>query len=230
MALNDQPARRLRAVVMDFSLAIGVFLWLFVSMALTGCGGGGGGGGSGEPPSASLVVTPAPPVASPAVPAVGGCTIAYWGDSISALTGPKMKLVPTLHAVVGGTASAALAAFLQDPLTERFIIIEYGTNDANAGVDLTAPVLSMLAWAKARNRVVILTGIPHEVTGNLAVEANYSLWQSQQGVPYADWPGVAYAGPSDTMPDGVHPADDYQQRLADRLDATIEKLAPECNP
>jgi lysophospholipase L1-like esterase len=196
------------------------------ALALVACGGGGGGAG--------VVVTAAPPpVATPAVAsaAVGVCSVEIWGDSIAALTAPRLAttLQVDLHAVVGGTAQDALAAFLQDPLAARFIVIEYGTNDANAGSDLEVPVRSMLQWADAKGRTVVLTGTPHEVAGEVAVEANYNLWLSTLGRAYADWPGVAYAGPSDLMADGVHPADAYQQRLADALSKTIENLAPECS-
>ena len=195
---------------------------LGVTLALVACGGGGG-VGSGSPASGFSVVSTAPPVHEVAASAATPCRIGYWGDSISALTAPYIdpRIAVTLHSVVGGTSAAALATFLQDPLAEPIQVIEYGTNDANAGSDLIEPETSMLQRTKALGRLAVLTGIPQEQTGALAVEQNYDLWQSQQEVPYANWPGVAYAGASDTMPDGVHPEAAYAQRLAAALSTTI---------
>jgi hypothetical protein len=193
-----------------------------LTLALCACGGGGGGAGGGAPASASLVVT-SPPVAAPAASAVGGCTVGFWGDSIAALTAPRLAstLQVDLHAVVGGTAQAAEATMLQDALAERFQVIEYGTNDANSGSPLQAPVLAMIARAESLGRTVVLTGISHEIAGAVDVEANYSLWESTLGTLYANWPGVQFNGLSDLMPDGVHPEAEYAQRLADALSTII---------
>jgi len=187
--------------------------------ALVGCGGGGGGAGGGVP--ASLVATspPAAPPAASASPAAGDCTVAYWGDSISALTAPRLDPRITVHAhsVVGGTAQAAQTAFLQDPLAEPIVVLEYGTNDANGGSDLEAPLSSMIDRASSLHRTIILTGIPHETAGAVAVEANYNFWMSTLNLPYVNW-GSTSGG---LMADGVHPDDAYQQVLADALSAKI---------
>lgn len=203
-------------------MRLGRSAMLGLTLALVACGGGGSVGAVGAA-SNVVVVGAAPPVhdAGPSGPVP--CRVGYWGDSISALTAPHLdpRIAVTLHSVIGGTAQAALATLLQDPLTEPIQVVEYGTNDANGNSDLIAPVLSMLQRIKAVGDIPVLTGIPQEQTGALAVEGNYNLWLSQQGVAYANWSAVPYAGPSDTMPDGVHPEAAYAQRLADALSATI---------
>ncbi len=208
-----------------FWMTIVLALMLCAALALAGCGGGGGGGavgGSGEPSINVLVAAPSPPVEPPAPSGAGDCTIAYWGDSISALTAPRIdpRITVHLHAVFGGTAAAALPQFLQDPLTEPIVVIEYGANDANGGGDLYTPLTSMLARARARGRTVVLTGIARETAGDAALQALDNTLIRQQvgaGVAYADWPSVAMS----LMADGVHPDDAMQQRLADALSATV---------
>lgn len=161
---------------------------------------------------------------------VGDCSIGYWGDSISALTAPRInpEFTVTLHAVVGGTALAAQATLLQDPLAERFQVLEYGMNDADAGEALQAPIASMLARVTAVGATPVLTGLSHATAGNEALRLDFDLWLSQQGAAWADWPDVAYAGASDLLPDGIHPDDAYSQRLADALSAKLALLAPDC--
>lgn len=210
-----------------------------LALFLAACGGGGGsGGGSILPTTSSLqAASPAPsaPVQqSTAIAPPATCSVAYWGDSISALTGPKINpdLSVNLHAVVGGTAAAAVPAFLQDSMAERFIVIEYGTNDANSETPLEASYRSMMDWAKAHNRTIVLTGMSHGTAGDMIYHSTYDLviqnLAKEYGAIYANWPGVAYAGASDLLPDGVHPNDAYQQRLADQLSNVILAAAPEC--
>lgn len=203
-----------------------------VCYMLTGCGGGGGAGGSGEPPNVLVAAQSSPPVATPAVPAstgvpaAGGCTIGYWGDSISGLTGWRIdpRIVVDMHAVWGGTAQAAVATFLQDPLAEPIQVIEYGTNDADAKVDPTGALTAMLDRAKALGRTVVLTGMPHNTAGDpsahATVDAIIRALAKAYGAAYADWPDVPYAA-GDLIADGVHPGDAYQQRLADVLSSTV---------
>jgi HNH endonuclease len=195
------------------------------ALLLSACGGGGSSGAAIAP---TPVATTAPSTSSDVPP----CSVLYFGDSIAALTSPRLdsSLQVTLKAQIGGTAQANLAAVLQDPMAARFVVYEFGTNDANGGSPLQAPVLAMIQRAESLGRTVVLTGIPHEVAGQVQVEANYSFWESTLGRVYANWPAVAYAGPSDLMPDGVHPGTQYTQRLADALSATILSLAPECRP
>jgi lysophospholipase L1-like esterase len=219
-------------------------LSLFALLALAACGGGGGGGGGGSLPSTSAFSTaseaPAQQSAQPEQPAqipdkkaaATGCTVAYWGDSISALTESKLGkgLAVTAHAVIGGTAQAALPTFLQDPMVERFVVIEYGMNDSNgAGASaFETSTRSMLDRTKAMGRTPVLTGISKATAGEVAVRANLNLLLSKlandYGALWADWPSTSGA----LMADGIHPADDYQQLLADRLTQAIVDVAPEC--
>lgn len=194
--------------------------------ALAGCGGGGGGSavslvGSGA------VQGPQDAASSNAPPAkqYPPCSVDFWGDSISAMVAPRLspRLEVKLRSLPGGTAAAAQASFLQDPLESRFIVLEFGTNDANSGSLLEPPLRSMLDRAKVLGRRIVLAGIPIQTAGNTAVLANYRLLTgalaSEYGTVYADW--GAEAGP--LMADGVHPADEYQQLLADKLSQLILK-------
>lgn len=201
---------------------------------LAGCGGGGGGGGvggSGEPPNVLVATLTPAPVATPAASAVGACTTDYWGDSISALTAPKLdpKLKATTHTVIGGTAQAALPQFLQAPLAAQFIVIEYGTNEANSQQPLAPALRSMLDRVKALGRTPVLTGLSRATAGDAAYHATFTALVEQlageYGAVYANWPAVQFDGPSDLQPDGVHPADAYAQRLAD---AVSQKLRDMC--
>jgi hypothetical protein len=213
-----------------FTIACALAVWcaiiLLAVAALSGCGGGGGGGGA--PPL--LTVAETPPVATPAPSGAGGCTIALWGDSIAALTQARLNpgFKVTGHAVVGGTAAAAQATFLQDPLAEDIIVLQYGMNDANSETPMAAPVQSMLDWAKAKGKPVVITGISRDTAGDQAYWATYNALLEQMAPVWANWPGVAFAGPSDLMPDGVHPNEAYQTRLADQLSAVLEKISPNC--
>jgi lysophospholipase L1-like esterase/predicted small lipoprotein YifL len=209
-------------------------------LALAACGGGGG--GSMPPASAFSTASEAPAQqsAQPEQPAqipdkkaaATGCTVAYWGDSISALTESKLGkgLAVTAHAVIGGTAQAALPTFLQDPMVERFVVIQYGMNDSNgAGASaFETSIRSMLDRAKAVGRTPVLTGISKATAGEVGVRANLNLLLSQlandYGALWANWPSTSGA----LMADGVHPADDYQQLLADKLTRVIVDAAPEC--
>jgi len=208
---------------------------------LSGCSGGGSGGSAGGS-AASLAslqtaagTTTKTGTRAPAVqPPADACSVAYWGDSVSALTGPKLdkRLHVAMHAVVGGTAQAALPQVLQDTMAERFVVIEYGTNDANYKADLATPMRSMLDYAKSKQRKPVLTAMSNATAGELAYHSTLNLVIASLAGEYkslfANWPTVQYAGAGDLMPDGVHPNDGYQQRLADRLSQTILDAAPEC--
>lgn len=199
-------------------------------VALAACGGGGGGATSGFATAieAKPVQTEQPPNKQPPAP----CSVAYWGDSISAMTAPRIGkgLQVNVHGVIGGTAQAALPTFLQDPLAERFVVIEYGMNDSNgaAASSFEMSVRSMLDRVKAVGRTPVLTGISNATAGEVGVRANLNLLLSKlatdYGAVWANWPATSGA----LTADGVHPTDAYAQALADALTAAIVKTAPEC--
>lgn len=204
---------------------------------LTACGGGGGGsaGGfallaaqsdNGTAPATKAPTTEQPPEKAPQ------CSVIFYGDSITGLTAPRLGkgLQVTVKAQVGGTAQANLAAFLQDPLTARFVAINFGTNDANAHAPFEPAMRSMLEWVKAKGRTPVLTGLSNATAGDAAYRATYNAVASQlakeYGAIWVDWAAV----PASLMADGVHPDDAMQQRLADRLTRAIVAVAPECQP
>jgi len=207
---------------------------------LTACGGGGGGSAGGfallttQSDNGTAPATKAPTVEQPPEKAPQ-CSVAFWGDSIAGQVAPKLGKGLQLqnHATPAHTAGMDLGAFLQDPLVARFVVIEYGTNDANFGSDLYGPLRSMLDWVKAKGRTAVLTGLSNGTVGNAAARATYNALTVQlakeYGALFADWPSVQYDSVSD-LTDGVHPDADYQQRLADRLTQTIVAVAPECQP
>lgn len=213
-------------------------LALAALLTLTACGGGGGGESGGVPitfPGAATTQGVAKDTAPASeAPPAAPCSVAYWGDSISSQTGPRIdkRLQLTPHAVVGGTATAARAPFLQDPLTERFIVIQYGINDANFKIALEPALRSMLERVKAIGRTPVLTGISQATAGEFGLYMTHNAvvrkLATEYGAIYADWPGVPFSGAADLMPDGIHPLDGYAQRLADRLSQALLDAAPEC--
>jgi lysophospholipase L1-like esterase len=207
---------------------------LISACLLAACGGGGS-------PASSLpaVATSAPakPTAARSEPPAkaDACSVYFWGDSISALTAPRLGATLKLktHGVVGGTALAAQTALLQDELVARFVVIEYGTNDANSLAPFEPAMRAMLERIKAVGRTPVVVGLSNATVGELAVHANYNLiaksLASEYGALFVDWAAVPWS-PADLMADGVHPADAYQQRLADQLTQVIVDAAPECAP
>lgn len=218
--LRERAARRARAAAAA----------LFSAVLLAACGGGSG---QAAAPSVPAVEQPKRSAPTEHPDKVAPCSVAYWGDSIAAMTAPRMdkRLDVELHGVVGGTAQAAQASFLQDPLLARFVVLEYGTNDSNAKVPFEPAMRAMLDWAKAAGRTPVLTGLSNATAGELVVHAVYNVQTLQlakeYGALHADWAAVAWS-PADLMADGVHPNDSYQQRLADKLVVTILAAAPEC--
>lgn len=204
-------------------------------LALAACGGGGGGGGAAMPVSVAAAPAADPKPAPTEQPPgkVPSCSVAYWGDSIAGITTPLLGkgLEVGGHAVIGGTAQAALPTFLQDPLSSRFIVIQYGTNDSNAEQSIEVPLRSMLDRVKAAGRTAVLTGLSNATQGDMAYHAlNNALAGNlarEYGALFVDWAAVPWSA-ADLKADGVHPADAYAQRLADALTGAIVKAAPEC--
>ena len=220
-----------------------LMLTLMAAAVLAACGGGGGGGGGAVAPVAVVppTVTADTPkdegevkLQEPTAPApVPACSFAYWGDSISAMTAPRIGkgIQVQLHGVVGGTAQAAQYALLQDPLAARFVALEYGTNDSNGKVPYEPAMRAMLDRIKAVGRTPVIVGLPNATVGEVLYHATYNALAGQlaqqYGALFVDWASVPWQA-SDLMPDGVHPKDDYQQRLADAITRVITDAAPEC--
>lgn len=198
------------------------------------CGGGGSGGTSMPPSFGQQQPSVSQPKQTTEQPLgkVTGCSVIFYGDSITALTAPRMGkgLQVTVKAQVGGTAQSNLATFLQDPLDARFVAINFGMNDSNGAGAMTfdSTVRSMLDRAKALGRTPVLTGISKATAGDVGIRSNLNLLLSQlakdYGALWADWPATNGA----LMADGIHPADEMQQALADRLTQAITAVAPEC--
>lgn len=202
-------------------------------VALAACGGGGGSGGAAFAPVAAPAPETKTQAEQPVAKQPGACTVAFWGDSISALTSPRLGkgLQVQLHGVIGGTAEAAQAAFLQDALAARFVVLEYGTNDSNGRRPFEPAMRSMLERIKAVGRTPVVVGLSNATAGELLVHAAYNgtakSLAREYGALFVDWAAVTWS-PADLMADGVHPVDAYQQRLADRLTQAIVDTAPEC--
>lgn len=204
-------------------------------LALAACGGGGGGGGAAMPVSVAAAPAadpkPAPTEQPPGKAAP--CSVAYWGDSIAGITTPLLGkgLQVGGHAVIGGTAEAAQSVFLQDPLESRFVVIEYGTNDANGHRPYEPAMRSMLERVKAMGRTAVVVGLSNATQGDMVYRATYNALAGnlarEYGALFVDWAAVPWSA-SDLKADGVHPLDAYAQRLADRLTQVIVDAAPEC--
>lgn len=203
-------------------------LSLLACLALVACGGGGG-GGSNEPDVAPVAAAAPAPI----------CTATLYGDSILAGAGLKdaerpAKVMPSLHAgwvfddraVSGERAETRAASFNNEYRTGRVVVIQHGANDAYVLARLPgfdAAMRSMVTYAQAEGRTVILTGmsrmdVPHyaeysEVIARIAKDT---------GAIYADWPSV----PAGETLDGVHPLAAYSLELSKRLAQAL----PECTP
>jgi lysophospholipase L1-like esterase len=211
----------------------GVILCALAAFSIGGCGGGGGGSGPvmGNPMSAAPVETKQPEPSKAPTPAV--CSLAYWGDSISGMTRSRIGagISVASHGVIGGTAAAAVPVLLQDPLAERFVALEYGTNDANSQTPYEPAMRSMLERIRAVGRSAVIVGLSNATAGDMVYRATYNALArklaGEYGATFVDWSSVTWS-PADLQPDGVHPDDAYAQRLADALTAAIVSVAPEC--
>jgi lysophospholipase L1-like esterase len=224
------------------------FFSILALCAISACGGGGsaGGGAIGAPGPVSAA---APPVSAPTSPppvTARDCTAELWGDSVLAgytaanvtlAERPAAALVRLRPAysirnetVPGATAGAYVSTFLQADHAGRFVVLQYGINDA--GTTSTgayeAALRGMVERAQALKRSVILTGFSRGAIANRdAFDAVARLVASSTGSTFADWGTVAYADGDNA--DAVHPAQAYSGRLVQRLVDVLDVLAPECS-
>jgi len=124
------------------------------------------------------------------------------------------------HSANGASATLYLPFFLQNALTE-IVVLQYGINDVGNNFPYETSMRSMIEYAKAKGKTVIVTGlsqgdIANEDQGNATAE-KLAL---EYGLLYADWNSVDYVE-GDTI-DGVHPKQDYSTRLTNRLIETVE--------
>jgi hypothetical protein len=209
---------------------------LAMAVSLAACGGGGG-AGSGEPASASLVATP-PPVATAGAPAPADCSIALWGDSllagqstVGALAQSPAQFIRSARprytvddfTISGSGGNEAEAGFRGYPLTDRFVVLEWGANDTTEGyTDITGVLTRDVQWVQSHGKTPILTGIDPAYNNPLIIA---------QPIAVAKATGAAYAG-WDTVQggtvDGLHPDQATSNALAQKIIDVLDTLAPEC--
>ncbi len=216
---------------------------IFAAAVLTACGGGGGGGAASFPvgvPTTPVVTTPTPAVEAPV------CTVALFGDSIlhggynvsfrlaippaDNLKIQRSKYTVSDYSYNGGNAVQYLPEYLNKTVDSRIVVIEFGVNDAGNGLVYEYPMRQMLDRAKALNKIIIIPGIVksaepfaryneyNNIAKNLA---------SEYGATWAGWDEVTFNKDTDTM-DGLHPTQEYSNRLVEALSSTLDKVAPEC--
>lgn len=220
-----------------------IFFALILSL-LTACGGGGGGsgGGYGMPmlPSIPVVEQPTAPAEKPV------CSVSLFGDSIMhggyqvTLRLPlppadNLKLQRPNYEVQdfsynGGTAFQSSSTFLNQQLTTRIIVFEFGVNDAGNSLPYEVPMRQMLDRAKVLDKKIIITGIlksavpfPRYVEYNDIAKA----LAKEYGAVWAGWDEEAFNVDTDA-PDKLHPSQEYSTRLVQRVASAMDVIAPEC--
>ena len=221
-------------------------LALTTAAVLTACGGGGGSAPSAGFPAMAPVATstsPAEVAPAPVAPPAAVCTVALYGDSI--LYGgyfPNGRLLSPPAAVlraelpkftvldlsaVGDSAYAHQVAFLNDPLGSRFVVLQYGVNDAGSHFSYETPLRSMIQHAQALKATVLVTGLSRPDGGSADRNA-YDLIAKrvagEEGAQFLDWGSVQ---PVVTV-DGLHPASPYSAALTQLIVDKLKILAPEC--
>lgn len=196
-------------------------LALVAAATLAACGGGGGSVSGAAP-----YPTPTPVAAEPARP-VSTCSVAVWGDSIAGGVYPLMDKRLDVHwyGMPGTTAAVGLPQFLQSPLAETYIVIEYGTNDANfKSFSYEYDMRTMLDRVKAMKKVPVLTGLSRTTYGDGQLHNAYNALASQlakeYGAMWIDWGAV----PGELQADGIHPDPTLYKALADKLSNSIAEV------
>jgi lysophospholipase L1-like esterase len=216
-----------------------IFVPLLLSLLLLqACGGGSGGSDASSVESSSTSNSPPKTTAAPPQQPAP-CTVQLWGDSI--LGGPPSAKPADIvraagfavidRAVAGTTASGRLAEFLQDPLDARFVVIQFGINDASFSQEYEPALRSMLDRLKTLGRTAVVTGISNG-TYPMPLRPGYNdiarRLAAEYGALFADWDGVAWS--AEDVPDQIHPGPAYSKPLSDRLIATLRQAASECHP
>jgi len=211
---------------------------------LTACGGGGGGGSGGMPMMPGIPTTPVTPVTPPA--AAPTCSVTLFGDSVMhggyQLT-LRLPIPPAANVKIqrpkydvkdfsynGATASQSLPSFLAEDITTQVVVIEYGVNDAGNGLLYEIPMRSMLDRAKALNKKIIITGILKSAS-TLPRYNEYNdvakALAKEYGAVWAGWDEVAFDASKDA-PDGLHPSQEYSNRLVGALATALDVVSPDC--
>lgn len=202
---------------------------------LTACGGGCGGGGGGSEPVAA-----APASQAPAAPVARDCGITLYGDSVQAgpfnATTPAQRikaLRPAYRVVdrsVGGEmASTRAATFNNETRDTPFVGLAHGVNDRARGTrdSLMAALRSMVTYAQAERRTVIMTGLPvfsgADVNNWAEFRDAVKAVAVETGAAYAGWDTIT----GETW-DGTHPKQALSDAQTDAIIAKLDELAPEC--
>lgn len=167
-------------------------------LALTACGGGGGGAEEDTP-----------------------CTVAVWGDSIGVGLADSIRAAGFQaqdYAVSGTRAIYRTAEMLATPVTADVVILQWGMNDINntTAAEHLGRFQAMTSYAQAAGATVIITGISGTVDFVPQERADFNAAvRSIPDVMFADWDVLPYT--AGDLPDGIHPAGAYRQRLVDSL-------------
>jgi len=230
-------------------------LALSFSMVLTACGGGGSGGGSfggfafpAGYPGVDNSKTGTTSNASTQLPATSApdCTVALNGDSIlhGGSYDPTYRL-PTPPATAlhqarpgwtiddqsfnGQSAHGQLQTFLNQSLTSRVQVIEWGVNDTLIeGTNYEQDLRAIVARVQSLNKKPLITGLIQApgLTHRDEFDAIARRVASDMGAEFADWGAVQQNG--DETLDHLHPNQAYSLRLVDQLAAALDRIAPEC--
>ncbi|PZQ77972.1 MAG: hypothetical protein DI563_02100 [Variovorax paradoxus] len=206
------------------SVAVGVVM-------CTACGGGGEGTESGGVPGYGNTVASAPESSSQS------CSVVLYGDSIMAGQNPAGALAETPVQAIkrmrsgwsvedrsrAGTSAAQLAAlFPNDPRTARVVVLEHGINDLILGMSPVESIRSVVDFAKAEGRAVVVTGLSQQTRVDtprwLAAADGIAQVAKAAAVTYADWPSVT----GNTV-DGTHPDQAFSNDLASQLVRALDK-------
>lgn len=202
---------------------------------LTACGGGGS--GASFAPVAAAPVAEATEAPKPAP--VTDCTVDLRGDSIlhgENSTGhlehrPADRIrewrpayTVADNAVSGQSITWAIGTFLNTHLTARFVVLEWSTNDINAGLDFEPALHQAVEHVKASGRTPVMTGMYPYVADPTKAEVIQRISREEK-TAYAGWEQATGAVQSAT--DG-HPSQTLSDDLTRRLVAVLDAIAPEC--
>lgn len=197
----------------------------------TACGGGGEGTESGGVPGYGNTVSGPETSSQP-------CSVVLYGDSIMAGQNPAGSLAETPAQALkrmrptwsiedrsrSGTSAAQLAAlFPNDPRTARAVVLEHGINDLILGMSPVESLRSVVDYAKAEGRKVVLTGLSQQTRVDAArwgaAADGIAQIAKTASVTYADWPSV-----TGSTVDGTHPNQQFSNDLVTQLASALDKV------
>lgn len=205
------------------------------------------------PVVAAAPAVPAAPAAAPAlaapVPAPSpppSCSVTLEGDSIlngMTVSGKRIAEPPAAilkrlrphykvidNSAPGMTAGLRAPGFLTLSRDTRFVVLQYGINDATQRADMWRPLRQMIDQVKAEGRTPIVTGISRQSLQFPRRELYDTINRkvaAETGTLFADWGSVRF-DPKD-MSDPLHPGPAYAERLMTRLAEVLDRAAPECS-